>query len=160
MDGNFMASVQEPGMVEIWAKRVDGTRKRVFSGSVGMTAPAGGAPDGAHASVQTPEKRIFLNASTPILRPDDVIEVVFIADGADGIDVSDSIWAIPVTEISKDGKPMGTKFLGQGQFANPAPADYTTVAAIPVIVGGYKVTEAGLMIGGGPLWLDMQDDTA
>lgn len=154
-----MASVQEAGTVEIWATRSDGARRKVWSGNVANSAPAGGAPDGANASVSTPEKRIYLPASGPILRRDDKIEVVFTADGADGIDVSDSIWIIPVTEISKDGK-MGVKYLGRGDFTSPTPADYTTVANIPTIVGGYLVVEHGLQIGGGPLYLDIQDDTA
>jgi len=154
-----MASIQEPGTVEIWATRSDGARRKVWSGSVANSAPAGGAPDGALSSVSTPEKRIFLPASMPILRRDDKIEVVFTAVGADGIDVSDSVWIIPVTEIGRDGR-TSVKYLGQGDFTSPTPADYTTVANIPTIVGGYLVVEHGLQIGGGVLYLDMQDDTA
>lgn len=154
-----MASIQEPGQVEIWAVRVDGTRKKVAAGHVTHFAPAGGAPDGALASVKTPDQQAYQPVNGPILRPYDKIEVVFIAEGADGIDVSDSIWVIPVTEYGRDGSVVGVKFLSRGDFANPAPADYTTVASIPVVVGGYRVTEAGLRVGGGPIYLDIQDDT-
>lgn len=155
-----MVSLQEPGQIEIYAKRIDGMLKRVGKGHISHFAPAGGAADGALASVGTPDTRPFQPVSGPILRQNDLLEVNFIPFGADGIDVSDSIWIIPVTEYNSQGQIVGVKFLSREDFLNPTPVDYTTVANIPVIVGGYKVTEAGIRFGGGPIFLDIQDDTA
>lgn len=154
-----MASVQEPGMVLIKAVRVDGKEVKVIDAHVAQLAPAGGSPDAALANVSTPEKRWYIAPQGPIMRPNDHIAVIFTAEGADGIDASDCVWLIPVTEYNADGSVRGSKFISRGQFTDPAPADYTTVANIPVVVGAYKVTEAGLRIGGGPIYLDIQDDT-
>jgi hypothetical protein len=86
---------------------------------------------------------------------DDIIYIEVTTRAGDGIDVSDCIWSIPIT------LPDGTiKYLAQADFANPATADYTAVANIPVIVAGYKVTEGPIHFGGGVIYLDIQDDTA
>lgn len=157
---NIMASAQEDGRVEIWAVRIDGLRKRVASGNISVFAPQGGAADGALSSVLSPDELVFQPEAGPMLRRDDHIEVVFVAAGADGIDVSDSIWQIPVTEYDRNGKRVSVKWLAQSDFSDPTPADYTTVANIPTVVGAYRVVEGGLRFGGGHIFLDIQDDTA
>jgi hypothetical protein len=53
----------------------------------------------------------------------------------------------------------GLKHISQADFQNPAAADYITVANIPTVVAGYKIVEEAVKFGGGPLYLDMQDDT-
>ena len=88
------------------------------------------------------------------MRTNDIIYVEFTSEGADGIDVSDSLWAIP---LSIQGK---VKHIAQASFASPAAADYTTVANMPVRIAGYKITEGVARFGGGSLYLDIQDDTA
>jgi len=153
-----MVSAQEDSIVELWAVRRDGLRKRVMRTNVSVTAPGGGASEGALASVPNIDERHVIPASGPMLRPDDKIEVVVTTAGADGIDVSDSVWNIPVTEYDVHGAVIGIKHLAQSDFANPAAADYTAVAAIPVVVAGYSVIEAGLRIGGSHIFLDIQDD--
>lgn len=155
-----MASAQEAGQVTFIARRVDGNTKEVMKAHVSILAGGGGAADGALASVDTPDQRLFAPESGPMMRADDVLQVQFTAEGADGIDVSDSIWQIPVTEYDSNGRRIGVKWLSRGDFTNPTPADYTTVANIPVTVGGYTVTEKGLKFGGGVIYTDFQDDTA
>lgn len=153
-----MASAQEAGQVTLYLKKTNGDRKKLWESHVSIAAPGGGAPDGALASVKTPNELLFAPVSSHAIDNDDIIEVQFVAEGADGIDVSDCIWLIP---IMVNGS---VKHLSRAQFANPAPADYTTVANIPTIVGGYKVTEASggtpVRFGGGQIYVDIQDDTA
>lgn len=146
-------------MIEVQAVRTDGLTKTVVKSHVAALAPAGGSPDGALTSVPTPEKRTYTPVAGPMLRPNDHIQIKVVAPAADGIDVSDCIWLLPVTEYDSQGRVVCVKTLAIGDFTDPAPADYTTVANIPTIVGAYKVTEAGLRIGGGPIYIDIQDDT-
>lgn len=147
-----MVSVQEPGLVRLYRKQPNGNKSLIAQARVEQLAPAGGAADGAAASVSTPEKLLTIN-SPVVLVNDDILEVTFEADAADGIDVSDSLWSIPlVTE-------QGSKALGRAQFANPTPADYTTVASVEMTVGGYRIVEGKARLSG-KIYLDMQDDTA
>lgn len=147
-----MASLQEPGLVLLYRKQPNGNKTLIAQARVEQLAPAGGAPDGAAASVSTPEKLLTIN-SPVVLVNDDILEVTFIADAADGIDVSDSIWSIPLVT------PQGSKALGRSQFANPATADFTTIANTEIVVAGYRVVEGSARLSG-KIYLDLQDDTA
>lgn len=149
-----MASLQEPGTVVIYRRTPDGRKDPLLDMRVEVLAPSGGAPDAAAASVVTPEKRVVIGTVPVTLEIDDILELSFTADGADGIDVSDSIWQIPMTDSY--GKVF---YLSQGQFANPAAADYTTVAATEKTVAGWRATRRS-RLGGGPIYIDIQDDTA
>ena len=51
-----MASLQEAGLVRIYKKTPAGNQLLILQQRVEQLAPAGGAPDGAPASVATPEK--------------------------------------------------------------------------------------------------------
>lgn len=147
-----MASLQEPGLVRIYKSRASGDKVLVLQQRVEQLAPAGGAPDGAPASVSTPEKLLTVNSNI-VFQNDDIMLVTFAPDtGGDGIDVSDCIWAIPIVT------PAGSAAIGRAQFANPAAADFTTMANEQV-VAGYRVTEGQLRLAG-KIYLDMQDDTA
>lgn len=147
-----MASVQEPGLVRLYAVSPEGNKSLILQDRVEALAPAGGAPDGAPASVATPEKWITVQSGISLLN-DWILQVTFDPDtGGDGIDVSDMIWRIPVIT------PAGSKSLGAAQFQNDALADMTLVAGEQVI-GGYKVIEGSLRLAG-RIYLDFQDDTA
>lgn len=147
-----MASLQEPGLVRIYRSRPAGDKTQILQQRVEQLAPAGGAPDGAPASVATPEKLISINSGI-VLANDDVLLVTFTPDsGGDGVDASDCIWSIPAVT------PSGSISLGRAQFQNPAFADMTLVANEQVIAG-YKVTEGSLRLAG-KIYLDIQDDTA
>jgi len=147
-----MASVQEAGLVRIYKSSPSGNKTLVMQQRIEQLAPAGGAPDGAPASVSTPEKLIGIN-SPVVFENDDVILVTFTPDtGGDGLDASDCIWSIPAIT------PSGSVSLGRAQFASPTFADVTLIANEQVIAG-YKVTEGNLRLAG-KIFLDLQDDTA
>lgn len=152
--GDIMASVQEPGQVRLTARKPTGQEVELYSGDVSVTAPGGGSPEGAGSSTPKINERLHVPVNAAVLRNDDIIFVEFTAVGADGIDVSDSLWAIPLMVQGK------VKHISRSDFKNPAPADYTTVADIPVRIGGYKITEGPVQFGGGSFYLDIQDDTA
>jgi hypothetical protein len=149
-----MASVQEPGLIRMYAMKPSGHKVQLLQARTEDLAPAGGAPDGAPASVATPEKRLVIN-SPVVMENDDILLVSFTPDGSDGLDASDAIWSIPVVT------PSGSNQLGNAQFANPAYIDTTAAltAGREVIIAGYKVTEKFLRLSG-KIFLDVQDDTA
>ena len=115
-------------------------------------APAGGAPDGAPASVSTPEKLLFVDSPVQLVN-DDILEVSVILDASDGLDASDCLWSVPLVTAA------GTKVLGRAQFANPTFADLTPAATTETFIAGYRVTE-GVVKVAGKIYLDIQDDTA
>lgn len=147
-----MASAQEPGLVRVYKQTPAGHKTLILQQRVEQLAPAGGAPDGAPASVSTPEKLLGVNSPVTLVN-DDILLVTFEPDtGGDGLDASDCIWSIPSVT------PAGSIALGRAQFANPAFADITLVANEQVIAG-YKVTQGSLRVAG-KIFLDLQDDTA
>lgn len=147
-----MTSGQEPGLVRLYRQSPNGDKVQITQQRVEALAPAGGAPDGAPASVATPEKLISINSPVTLVN-DDILLVTFVPDtGGDGLDASDCIWNVPTVT------PSGSSALGRAQFANPAFADMTLVANEQVIAG-YKVTEGSLRLAG-KIFLDLQDDTA
>jgi len=148
-----MVSIQEPGLVRLYRTEPNGNKTQISQMRVEQSAPAGGAPDGAPASVSTPEKLMTINSNV-ILQTDDILEVAFIADGADGLDASDAIFSIPLVTRA------GSKTLGNAQFQNPAFADVTaTIAGQEIILCGYRIIEGQARVAG-KLFIDIQDDTA
>lgn len=147
-----MASLQEPSLVRLYKKSPNGNKILIAQARVEQTAPAGGAPDAAAASVATPEKLLTIN-SPVVLVNDDILEVSVILDASDGLDASDAIWSIPLVT------PNGSMTLGRAQFANPTFADLTPAANVETVIAGYKVVEGQARLSG-KLYLDVQDDTA
>lgn len=147
-----MASAQEPGSVSLYKVSPNGNKTRLLKARVEQLAPAGGAPDGAAASVSTPEKLLTVGSPT-VLNNDDILQVAVTLDASDGIDVSDSIWSIPLATSS------GTSVISQADFANPAAADVTPAASTETVIAGYKITEGPARLSG-KIYLDIQDDTA
>lgn len=156
-----MASAQESSKIRILAEHPDGRIKEVMKSHVTRTAPQGGAADGAVASVLSPDELMHVPTTGPVIPVNGVLKVEVTTEAGDGIDVSDCIWQIPITKVDSNGNAIGTDLLSRSDFTNPTPADYTAVANIPVVAGGYTVTNAtGIRFGGGHIYLDVQDDTA
>lgn len=149
-----MASIQEPCLVRLYRQFPNGDKKLILQSRVEQLAPAGGAPDGAPASVSTPEKLLTITSDV-IFAVNDLLLVSVELDAADGLDKDDAIWSIPLVTA------QGTKTLGRAQFNDPAFAD--TAANLPVsrevFIAGYKIIETGARLAG-KIYLDIQDDTA
>ena len=147
-----MVSIQEPSLVRLYRTRPTGEKTQILQYRVEQLAPAGGAPDGAPASVSTPEKLLFVDSPVQLVN-DDILEVSVILDASDGLDASDCLWSVPLVTAA------GTKVLGRAQFANPTFADLTPAATTETFIAGYRVTE-GVVKVAGKIYLDIQDDTA
>jgi hypothetical protein len=147
-----MASTQEASLVRLYRSQPNGNKTLIAQARVEQLAPAGGAPDGAPASVSTPEKLLTI-ASPVIMVNDDVLLVSVELDASDGLDASDCIWSIPLTTN------QGSKTIGRAQFTNPTFADLTPAAGVETFIGGYRITEGQVRLNG-KIFLDIQDDTA
>lgn len=147
-----MASAQEAALIRFYRAQPNGNKTLIFQERVESLAPAGGAADGASASVSTPEKRLKVNSNV-ILKNDDILLVSVELDGSDGLDASDCIWSIPLVT------DQGSKAIGRAQFANPTFADITPAAATETFIAGYKVIEGAVRLSG-IIYCDLQDDTA
>lgn len=147
-----MASLQEPSLIRLYRQRPNGNKTLIMQERVETLAPAGGAPDGAAASVATPEKRITIQ-SGEVFEINDKLMVSVELDAADGLDASDCTWAIPLLTA------QGPKTLGRAQFTSPTFADITPAATTETFIGGYLITEIGARLFG-KIFLDIQDDTA
>lgn len=147
-----MASLQEPCLVRIYRNQPNGNKTQIAQARVEQLAPAGGAPDGAAASVSTPEKLLTIQ-SPVVLQNDDVLLISVELDASDGLDASDCIWSIPLVTS------QGSKTIGRAQFANPTFADLTPAAGVETFIAGYKIVEGQVRLAG-KIFLDVQDDTA
>lgn len=147
-----MASAQEPALVRLYRSQPNGNKTQIAQARVEQLAPAGGAPDGAAASVSTPEKLLTIN-SPVVLQNDDVLLVSVELDASDGLDASDCIWSIPLVTN------QGSKTLGRAQFTSPTFADLTPAAGVETFIAGYKIVEGSARLSG-KIFLDLQDDTA
>ncbi len=147
-----MASIQEPALVRLYRSQPNGNKTLIAQTRVEQLAPAGGAPDGAAASVSTPEKLLTINSPVTLVN-DDVLMVSVELDASDGLDASDCIWSIPLVTN------QGSKTIGRAQFANPTYADLTPAANVETFIGGYRIVEGQARLSG-KIYLDLQDDTA
>jgi len=147
-----MTSLQEPSLVRVYRTKPTGEKNLILQNRVEQLAPAGGAPDGAAASVSTPEKLLTIDSNV-VLVNDDFLEVSVLLDASDGLDASDCIWSIPLLT------PSGPKTIGRAQFANPTFADITPAANTETVIAGYRIVEGQVRLSG-KLYLDLQDDTA
>ena len=147
-----MASIQEPSLVRLYRVRPNGDKKLITQARVEQLAPAGGAPDGAPASVSTPEKLLTIN-SGEVFEVNDFLFVSVELDGNDGLDASDCIWSIPLQTA------QGPKTLGRAQFNAPTFADQSLTGGFENFIAGYRITEIGARLSG-KIYLDIQDDTA
>lgn len=148
-----MASIQEPCLVRLYRQRPNGSKILILQSRVEQLAPAGGAPDGAPASVSTPEKLLTIS-SGETFEINDKLMVSVELDGSDGLDRDDAIWSIPLLTA------QGPKTLGRAQFTSPTFADSSGVltAGVETFIAGYLITELGARLAG-KIYLDIQDDT-
>lgn len=150
-----MVSVQEPCQIEFVAVAPSGARRQLLKADVGVLATGGGCADGALSGTTKMNERLFVPTKYSVpLRTDDIIQVIVTAAAADGVIAAECNFFVPLT--MPDGS---VKFVSRADFANPAAANWTTVAAIPTVMMGYRITEGLCYFGGGGIYADIQDDT-
>ena len=149
-----MASTQIPGRWVIRRELAAGGTQEIATLSINQTAPGGGAPDADATKVPTPNELLKISGTGVTLQKDDILLMSYIPQAAATIDISDSIWSIPLATSN------GSKDLLIGDFDEPTPADATIPAGVETVIGGYRVVDpAGVSIAGN-IFADLQDNTA
>lgn len=158
-----MASVQEPGSLEVVVRKPDGSFKSIKKAAVSWWGP-GGSADGVPAN--TPEKWNFLPMSNWICGPGTTIEFHYTAAAADGIDASDCSFQLPI-EVNGNATTLGNSAHAAGLGNDAFVVDLTfaditaTVANQEVVVYKVRAKEGVVFrIGGDRTFISIEDDTA
>ena len=166
-----MASSQIKASMKIYVLRPTGGRNEVFTSSTNKSAPRGGSPDGVTpASGPSPSDWIYLGPTSQNLGPGYKIRYIAIPQAAASADASDSIWDIPATVSDENGGSAHSASItnpatgGTGTNAlktNIAFADGALTANEENLLAEMEV-KPGFMVnlGGGPLYMDLQNATA
>lgn len=151
-----MASANEPGLLRLYA--VNPGRQRILIGSFRNGGPvsAGNSPDGVLANL-TADKQLFQPVGGPVMTTGWTLQPTIALDASDGIDASDCVISIPLTEDN-----------GVVRFINPADLGFTadfpasTPASVELPIGTGFTIPAGsrFKFGGGPIVISIEDDTA
>jgi len=151
-----MASAIEPGLLRLYA--VNPARQRLLIGSFRNGGPvsAGNSPDGVLANL-TADKQLFQPVGGPVMSTGWTLQVTLAMDASDGLDASDSVISIPITEDN-----------GVVRFVNATDLGYTTdypastPASVELALGAGFTIPAGsrFKFGGGPIVISVEDDTA
>jgi len=146
-----MASAQIAGLFRVYRQFPNGNKKLITQSRIEQLAPAGGASEGAPASVSTPEKLLTI-ASPEVFSINDKLMVSFETDVAATIGtITKTIWSVPLmTE-------QGPKTLGRTSFTSPTPAAIALVAGTETFLGGYLITELGARLNG-KIFMDLQNN--
>ena len=152
-----MASVTEAGILRLYATEPNGRKHLVWQGRNGGVVSAGGSPDGVLAN-KTADKWIFLpRIESPVLYGGWKVQLTLEMDASDGLDASDAFISIPISVKGAGVRELTASDLG---YSTDIPA--STPAGIEVPIGaGYTIPNGeAVKIGGGPMAISIEDDTA
>ncbi len=144
-----MASVQEPGIVRLYIEKPNGTRYKVFEMRTEESGP-GGAPDHV-VSANTDKWRPQPRVGGTIERGDKLIMSV-VLDASDGIDVSDCVFSIPITNLANG-------IVERVSDAAFTMIDVTPGIAVETVLGTYEFSQGNKQFGGGFIGIFIEDDT-
>jgi hypothetical protein len=155
-----MASATESGEVRIMAEDIQGNQFVCYKLRTDGAINAGGAPDGVLANA-TVDKQVKLGLAGPVCRGGWKIRMILKMDGADGIDASDCVVQIPITEDNGTQRVLNASDFG---FSTDLPAA-SPAGQLLELGTGYTVPEnarvrVGSADGTVPTVLAIEDDTA
>lgn len=139
-------------LVKLYAVSPEGHRHLIAQGVTEYWGP-GGSPDAVIAN--TPEKWAYVPLSPLVLTTGWKVMLSCILGSADGMDVSDGAWQVPVTI-----RGVGLRHLTVTDLGGADLAAATTVAVEHDLGTGYTVPDGQqLKIGGGKIWVSAENDT-
>lgn len=151
-----MASANEPADLFVIAEDTLGNQSRVFSFRSDGPVAAGFSPDGVLANT-TVDKQMKVPIAGPVLQGGWKVRVFTSLDAADGIDASDCIMLIPITFSDGSIRQLSTSDIG---FTTDLPAS-TPATSLLELGTGYTIPEGTTaQLGGGPIVMSLEDDTA
>jgi hypothetical protein len=160
-----MASLNEPALFRIVIEDANGNQYVCHQVRSDGPINAGKSPDGVLANL-TIDKQMRLGLAGPIAKGGSKVRVMFKQDSADGLDVSDGVFQLCVTEVTPNGQPISERQLGSSDLGISTDYPAANVAGVWHELGtGYTVPD-GMFIRVGsssmltPTVLSLEDDTA
>lgn len=155
-----MASANEPGSVRVVIEDANGNQQVTHTHRNGGAVSAGGSPDGVLANL-TADKQLIVPIAGRVASTGDKIRLLMSLDATDGIDASDCVVSVAVTEDNGTETQLTATDFG---FTTDLPA--ATPATSWVELGtGYSVPDSKrIRIGSAsnvtPTVISVEDDTA
>lgn len=154
-----MASANEPGEVRIIAEDIMGNQSVCYKFRSDSALNAGKSPEGVLANL-TVDKQVKVGLAGPVARGGWKIRLMFKFDSTDGLDASDCVIQVPVTEDNGTQRVLNASDFG---FTTDLPAS-TPADSLIELGTGYTVPEgARLRVGSAdktvPIVLSIEDDT-
>jgi len=150
-----MASATIAGTLRLYAITPAKERIQVATYRNGQAISAGGSPDGVLANL-TADKQLFQPVGGPVMTTGWVLAATIAIDATDGMDASDAVFNIPITEDTGVPRFLSTTDLG---YTVDLPA--ATPADVEVPLGAGFTIPAGsrFKFGGGPIVISVENDT-
>lgn len=160
-----MASANEPGLLRLVVEDANGNQWVAHQLRSDGAVNAGKSPDGVLANL-THDKQVKLGLAGPIAKGGSRIRLLFKLDAADGLDVSDGVFQIAITEVTPSGRPISERQLSASDLG--ITTDYpaaTNASSWHELGTGYLVPD-GMFVRIGsasmqtPTVISVEDDTA
>lgn len=160
-----MASANEPGLLKAVVEDAVGNQYVAWKQRSDGAINAGKSPDGVLANL-TIDKQVKLGMAGPIAKGGSKIRLFFKFDATDGLDVSDGVYQIAVTEVTPAGSPISERQLSASDLGIATDLPASTPAGSWIELGtGYTVPDGVyIRIGSAsfstPTVVSVEDDTA
>lgn len=160
-----MASVNEPGLLKAIVEDAFGNQYIGHQFRSDGAINAGQSPDGVLANL-TIDKQMKIGLKGPIAKGGSKVRLFFKFDASDGLDASDCIVQMGITEVTPDGRVVSERQLSAADIGFDTDIPAATPAGSWIELGtGYTVPD-GMYIRIGsasmltPTVLSIEDDTA
>jgi len=155
-----MASANEAGEVRIVTEDIQGNQKIAYKLRTDSAINAGKSPDGVLANT-TIDKQVKLGLAGAVAAGGHKVRLFLKLDAADGIDSSDCVVQVPVTEDNGTQRVLNATDFG---FTTDLPAS-TPASSLIELGTGYTVPEGSRLRVGSldksvPTVISIEDDTA
>lgn len=160
-----MASANEPAILKCVVEDAVGNQYVAWKQRSDGAINAGKSPDGVLANL-TVDKQVKLGMAGPIAKGGSKIRLFATLDAADGIDASDCVIQIGITEVTPSGSAISERQLSANdiQFSTDLPAA-TPAGSLIELGKGYTVPDGQYIRVGSasfstPTVVSLEDDTA
>jgi len=160
-----MASGNEPGLLRIVVEDAGGNQYIAHTIRSDSAVNAGKSPDGVLANL-TIDKQVKLGLAGPIAKGGSRIRLLFKFDSTDGLDVSDGVYQVAVTEVLPDGRAIAERNLSASDLGIATDIPAATPAGSWIELGtGFQIPQGQYFRVGSaslstPTVLSVEDDTA
>lgn len=160
-----MASLNEPALLKCVVEDAQGNQYVAWKQRSDGAINAGKSPDGVLANL-TIDKQVKLGMSGPIAKGGSRIRLFAKLDASDGLDVSDGVFQIAITEVTPDGRAISERQLSASDLTLTTDYPASTPALQWIELGTGYIIPDGMFVRVGsasfstPTVVSLEDDTA